>query len=97
MAPACRAAPAGAVAPAASGGAGSARRAGGDRLVPCGGGCGQRAGDKWGSLTGPNTDFPDAAAFSAATESGPGREFLADAPNYAAGGAVMLHFDTEGS
>ena len=30
------------------------RRAGADRLVPGGGGCGQRAGQKRGTLTGPN-------------------------------------------
>ncbi len=30
------------------------RRAGGDRLVPCGGRRGQRAGEKRGALTGPN-------------------------------------------
>ena len=45
---------AGGVAAAAPGGAGSARCAGGDRLVPRGGGCGQRAREKRGALTGPN-------------------------------------------
>src|SRR5512135_1015506 len=43
-----------AVAPAAPGSPRSPRRAGGDRLVPCGRGRGQRAGQKRGALTGPN-------------------------------------------
>ncbi|HMA45961.1 MAG TPA: hypothetical protein VKP11_01920 [Frankiaceae bacterium] len=42
------------VAPAAPGGAGPARRAGGQRLVPGGGAGGQRAGAKRAALTGPN-------------------------------------------
>ncbi len=43
-----------AVAATAPGGAGSARGAGGDRLVPRGGRRGECAGEKRGPLTGPN-------------------------------------------
>ena len=42
-------------------------------------------------------DFADAAAFTAAMASEQGRRVLADVPNYATGGAVMLHFSVEGA
>ena len=41
-------------------------------------------------------DFADAAAFSAAMGSEHGQKVLADVPNYATGGAVMVHFEVEG-